>query len=321
MRIDTLAIVGVGLIGGSVGLAAAATWRGRPHPGRGRPARALPLRAGRRGAVDETRPDLGSAAAEADVVLFCTPVDLIAGQVLASASACRPGTLLTDAGSTKAVLVREVEGRLPAGVDFVGGHPLAGSEKQGPEYSNAGMFEGRLVLLTRTPRTDDKALSRTAGFWEALGARSRHGPGRARPRPGGDESPAAPDGVGAGGDDAAGVAGPDGGRLPRRDAAWRPAGRSCGPASSCRTLRRCWRRWMGWRGGWPISAGRWRPATGRRCTALLQEGKTVRDGLACRVQSLPIFFPRYPQPHRLKPRIARLIKITYTLLEDRSRHP
>ena len=56
---------------------------------------------------------------------------------------------------------------MPLGVAFVGGHPLAGSEKQGADYSTAEMFEGRLVLLTRTALTDDNALSRTAGLWEA----------------------------------------------------------------------------------------------------------------------------------------------------------
>ncbi len=172
MRIDTLAVVGVGLIGGSIGLAA----RRRGAAGRivgvdGRP-EAL-RRALGRGALDEAAPDLRTAAAAADVVMFCTPVDAIAPGVLEAAPACRPGTLLTDAGSTKAALVRAVEGKLPAGVAFVGGHPLAGSEKQGPEHSSAEMFEGRLVVLTRTPRTDDNALSRAAGLWEALGARVR----------------------------------------------------------------------------------------------------------------------------------------------------
>ena len=170
MRIDTLALVGVGLIGGSIGLAARR---------RGAAARIVGVdyrpevlqKALAQGAVDTTRPNLHAAAAEADVMVFCTPVETIAGQVLEAAKACRPGTLLTDAGSTKAAVVRDVEARLPVGVAFVGGHPLAGSEKQGPEHSNAQMFEGRLVVLTRTPRTDDNALSRTAGLWEALGAR------------------------------------------------------------------------------------------------------------------------------------------------------
>ncbi|HVS39113.1 MAG TPA: prephenate dehydrogenase/arogenate dehydrogenase family protein [Gemmataceae bacterium] len=172
MRIDTLAVVGVGLIGGSIGLAA----RRRGAAGRvvgvdGRPEalrRALAC-----GALDEAAPDLRTAAAAADVVMVCTPVDAIAPTILEAAPACRPGTLLTDAGSTKAALLRAVDGKLPAGVAFVGGHPLAGSEKQGSDYSSAEMFEGRPVLLTRTPYTDDNALSRAAGFWEALGARVR----------------------------------------------------------------------------------------------------------------------------------------------------
>jgi cyclohexadieny/prephenate dehydrogenase len=172
MRIDTLALVGVGLIGGSIGLAARR--RGAASRIVGVDSRPDVLqRALVGGAVDETRPDLCSAAAEADVMIFCTPVEVIAAQVLEAAKACRPGTLLTDAGSTKAAVVRDVEARLPPGVAFVGGHPLAGSEKQGPEHSNAQMFEGRLVVLTRTPRTDDNALSRAAGFWESLGARVR----------------------------------------------------------------------------------------------------------------------------------------------------
>ena len=126
-----------------------------------------------RGALDEAQPDLRTAAARADVILFCTPVEVIAVGVLAAAAACRPGTLLTDAGSTKAAVVRALDGRMPLGVAFVGGHPLAGSEKQGADYSTAEMFEGRLVLLTRTALTDDNALSRTAGLWEAPGARVR----------------------------------------------------------------------------------------------------------------------------------------------------
>jgi len=172
MRIDTLALVGVGLIGGSVGLAA----RKRGVAGRilGVDSRPEVLqRALTRAAVDEARPDVRSMAADADVVVFCTPVDVIAGQVVEAASACRPGVLLTDAGSTKAAIVRDVEGRLPQGAGFVGGHPLAGSEKQGPEHANAELFEGRVVVLTPTSRTDDKALSQATALWEALGARVR----------------------------------------------------------------------------------------------------------------------------------------------------
>jgi prephenate dehydrogenase len=169
MQIDTLALVGVGLIGASVGLAA----RKRGVAGRilgvgNRPE--VSQRALARGAVDEVRPGVRSLA-DADVVVFCTPVDLIAAQVIEAAAVCRPGALLTDAGSTKASIVRDVESRLARGATFVGGHPLAGSEKQGPEYANADLFEGRTVVLTPTAHTDDKALSLAKALWEALGAR------------------------------------------------------------------------------------------------------------------------------------------------------
>src|SRR5207302_2104162 len=99
------------------------------------------------------------------------PVDRIAGQIIAAAPGCRPGTLLTDAGSTKAGIVRDVDGRLPAGVHFVGSHPLAGSEKRGPEHADAELFQDRLTIVTQTPRTAQAALERTAAFWRALGSR------------------------------------------------------------------------------------------------------------------------------------------------------
>src|SRR5262249_10509376 len=79
--------------------------------------------------------------------------------------------LLTDAGSTKSAIVAAVEERLPNGVRFVGSHPLAGSEKRGPEFADAELFESRLTVLTPTRRTDEAALEQTAAFWQALGSR------------------------------------------------------------------------------------------------------------------------------------------------------
>jgi prephenate dehydrogenase len=168
----TLAIVGVGLLGASVGLAVRRRGLARRVLGVDRGPAVLEA-ALRRGAIDAPAADLAGAAAAADLVVVCTPVDRIAAQVLAAAAACRPGTLLTDVGSTKVTIVAAVRGRLPAGVVFVGGHPLAGSEKQGPEHADADLFLGRLVLLTPDGDPDDKALSRLTAFWEALGARVR----------------------------------------------------------------------------------------------------------------------------------------------------
>jgi prephenate dehydrogenase len=100
-------------------------------------------------------------------------VDCIAAQVIEAAAHCRPGTLLTDTGSTKAAILRDVRGRLPPGIEFVGSHPLAGSEKHGPDHASAQLLEDRLVIVTPEPESTDNALSRIRGFWTALGAQVR----------------------------------------------------------------------------------------------------------------------------------------------------
>jgi prephenate dehydrogenase len=170
MKMHTLTIVGVGLIGGSVGLAVKGRGGAARVIGVGRKLSTLD-EARRLGVIDEVSLDMADAVRRAEVAVFCTPVDHIADQVLACAAGCAPGTLLTDAGSTKAAIVGAVEGRLPRGVAFVGSHPLAGSEKRGPEHARADLFEGRLTVLTRTERTDPEALERAAAFWQALGSR------------------------------------------------------------------------------------------------------------------------------------------------------
>jgi prephenate dehydrogenase len=172
MKIETLSIVGVGLIGGSVGLAAKRRRVAGRVLGVGRRAESLE-RARAAGAIDEGFLELAPAVRQAELVVFCTPVDRIAEQVVEAAPCCRPGTLLTDAGSTKAQIVRAIEGRLPASVTFLGSHPLAGSEQSGPEHARADLFEGRVTVVTPTPATPPEALGRVSAFWEALGSRVR----------------------------------------------------------------------------------------------------------------------------------------------------
>jgi prephenate dehydrogenase len=173
MKIHILTIVGVGLIGGSIGLAAKKRGVCQRVRGVGRNKTSLE-RAHSLGAIDEAFLELEPAMAGADLAVFCTPVDQIAGQVLTAAKACQGhGTLLTDAGSTKSAIVAAVHGQLPDGVQFVGSHPLAGSEKRGPEHADARLFENRLTVVTPTPHTDLAALERTRSFWQALGSRVR----------------------------------------------------------------------------------------------------------------------------------------------------
>jgi prephenate dehydrogenase len=168
MRLHTLTIVGVGLIGGAIGLAAKKRGLAERVIGVGRDPAKLEL-ARRLGAIDEISIDLASAAADADCVVFCTPVNRIAEQVKLVAACCPPGAILTDAGSTKQAIVEAVANELR----FVGAHPLAGSEKKGVEYAHADLLVGRWTVLTPTARTLPEAVAGVRSFWEGLGTRVR----------------------------------------------------------------------------------------------------------------------------------------------------
>lgn len=171
MQLNVLTIVGVGLIGGSIGLAAKRRGVAKCVRGLGRQQASLD-RARDVAAIDEAYLDPRSAVEGSDLIVFCTPVDQIADQVLRFASHCPPGALLTDAGSTKSIIVERVERELPrTGPHFVGSHPLAGSEKRGPDFADADLFEGRWTVVTPTPRTDPGVVARVTEFWRALGSR------------------------------------------------------------------------------------------------------------------------------------------------------
>lgn len=169
-RLDSVAIIGVGLIGGSVGLALRDRRLAQRVVGIGRRAESLTA-AQNIGAVTETTLDLAAGVVDAQVIVVCSPVDRIVEHVRAAAAACQPGALITDAGSTKGTIVAALDGALPREVTFVGSHPLAGSEKQGPTEAQADLFEGRLVVVTPGAHTREADRQRVAEFWESLGAR------------------------------------------------------------------------------------------------------------------------------------------------------
>lgn len=169
MLIDKLTIVGAGLIGGSIGLAARRRGLAREIVGIGGDPKSLEV-AISRGAIHSGTTDLGQGVQGADFVVFCTPVDRIAAQVRQAAPHCSAGAILTDAGSTKAAIVYELREGLPAGVSFVGSHPLAGSEKRGPEHAHADLFHNRICIVTPDLLTEPAAVERVTAFWKALGA-------------------------------------------------------------------------------------------------------------------------------------------------------
>lgn len=166
---DALAIVGVGLIGGSIGAAVKQRGIARSVIGVGRNRDRLDA-AIEAGVIDRAATDFDAIDA-ADLVVVCTPVDRIADDVR-RAAALGPPTLITDAGSVKGCIVDELRGSLPAGVSFVGAHPMAGSEKTGWENGRADLFVDRLCVLTPDEQTPADAVDSVERFWQALGMRT-----------------------------------------------------------------------------------------------------------------------------------------------------
>lgn len=170
MRLDTLTILGVGLLGGSVGLAASARRVANRVVGLGRSAVRL-HDAITVGAVTEITTDPTAAVRDADLIVVCTPVDRIAEDVLALAKFAKPGAIITDVGSTKGNVARGVGGGLPEGVHFVGSHPIAGSEKTGVEFAKVNLFIDRTTVVTPTTATPAHVTNYVAEFWRALGSK------------------------------------------------------------------------------------------------------------------------------------------------------
>jgi prephenate dehydrogenase len=167
--LKTVAIVGVGLIGGSIGLALRERKMADRVVGIGR--RQGSLRIARRvGAVTNTTIDMAKGVAEADLIVVCSPVELIVDQVRRAAEHAPPGTLITDAGSTKRQIVEALEAGLPRDCRFLGSHPLAGSEKSGASHARADLFQGRIAIITPTATTSGQEYDSLSEFWQGVGS-------------------------------------------------------------------------------------------------------------------------------------------------------
>jgi prephenate dehydrogenase len=168
-RLRTVAIIGVGLIGGSIGLALRTRRLAWQVVGVGRNPAALE-QAVSLGAIDRGTTELEEGASRADVVVVCTPVNRIAEDVKrAGAAAAGRDVLVTDAGSCKRQIVEAVERQAESAAMFVGAHPLAGSERSGVLNAQADLFDGRVCVLTPTPLTCPELTRRARRFWEGLG--------------------------------------------------------------------------------------------------------------------------------------------------------
>lgn len=166
-----LSILGVGLLGGSIGLAVRSTLSDCVVCGYGHRRSTLD-KALQVGAIDESYDDPAAAVRDADLIILCTPVGLFDALLRQIAPALSPGAIVTDVGSTKRSVVQSGESLLPAGGGhFVGSHPMAGSEKRGVEFARTDLLRGAMCILTPTDRTDADALAKVQGFWELLGMR------------------------------------------------------------------------------------------------------------------------------------------------------
>jgi prephenate dehydrogenase len=164
-----MAVIGVGLIGGSLALALRRHRLVGQVVGVGRGTKNLAI-ARRLGIVDRATTDPVEGVHDADLVVLATPVGALAEVAKAIAHALEPGVVVTDVGSVKANVVRDVEPLLPPHARFVAAHPIAGTEESGAGAASAALFEGSRCILTPTPRTDPGALRKVRAMWRAVGA-------------------------------------------------------------------------------------------------------------------------------------------------------
>lgn len=163
----TIAIIGVGLLGGSIGKAALSRGVVRRVIGIHRDGdpvgQAIAL-----GATTSQTYVIEEGVVDADLIFVCTPAGAVVEKARLVARHCPPHAVITDVASTKERIVAELAG-LP--IPFVGGHPLAGSHSSGVEAARADMFEGERILTTPAAHTDEHALDFVESFWHSLGAR------------------------------------------------------------------------------------------------------------------------------------------------------
>jgi len=156
-----IAIIGLGLIGGSIGLGLKRSAGAADLKIVGIPRRAETIdQAVRLGAIDEGTTDHIKGVIDADLVFVCTPINLIVPVIGEIAPSLKKGAIVTDVGSSKYEIVSQAEKAMPKGAYFVGGHPMAGKETSKLEAAEPELFKGKAWALTKTSRTSQKALEK-----------------------------------------------------------------------------------------------------------------------------------------------------------------
>jgi len=166
---DKIALIGIGLIGGSIALEARKRGLARQIVAATR-SQATADTANKLKLADHCGTDLAAAAKDADLVIICTPVGACGEATRTIAPVLKPGCIVSDVGSVKQAVIADMAPHVPKGVHFVPAHPVAGTEYSGPEAAILDLFQGRWCILTPLPDSDAKAVDRLEAFWKALGS-------------------------------------------------------------------------------------------------------------------------------------------------------
>jgi cyclohexadieny/prephenate dehydrogenase len=166
---DTIAVIGLGLIGSSVARGVKSRGLARRLVGYD-VSEEVRARSSELGFCDDVAATPEAAAAGADLIVVAVPVGATAKAVEAIAAHLKEGAIVTEVGSVKAAVIRQVLAVLPAHASFVPGHPIAGTEHSGPDAGFAELFDGRWCILTPCERSTDEAVAKVTALWRGLGS-------------------------------------------------------------------------------------------------------------------------------------------------------
>lgn len=165
-----ITIIGLGLIGGSIGLALKRAGSTAQLIGSARSQKTLDV-ALERNLVERVEIDIVKSVEDADLVILATPLSSFKKIILKVSHNLKPGCIVTDTGSSKLKVIEELSNVIPMGVSFIPGHPIAGTELSGPEAGFAELFDDRWCVLTPTEDTNKDALNSIRLFWEEMGSK------------------------------------------------------------------------------------------------------------------------------------------------------
>jgi len=163
-------IIGVGLIGGSIGLALKKKKLAKNVWGVGRRTSSI-KKAIKKRAIDKGTLNLKTGIKDADLIIIATSVSLIMKYLNKLKKIANPGCVITDVGSTKGKIVLYADKVLGESLSFVGGHPLSGSEKGSVEFASVDLFKNSKTILTKTKKTNQSSLKKVRRMWEKIGAK------------------------------------------------------------------------------------------------------------------------------------------------------